>query len=68
MRTLVGEDWRLMSNKSGVTRLGFVVLLKLFELEGRFPLGRRSYRPRWVVYMAEQAKVDLDLSQERGAD
>ncbi|MEU0947883.1 hypothetical protein ABZ379_35045 [Streptomyces canus] len=26
-----------MANKSGTTRLGFSLLLKFFELEGRFP-------------------------------
>ncbi|MGQ4406205.1 hypothetical protein ACN6K4_000821 [Streptomyces hayashii] len=26
-----------MANKSGPTRLGFSLLLKFFELEGRFP-------------------------------
>ena len=35
--TLVGADWELVANKSGATRLGFAVLLKFFELEGRFP-------------------------------
>lgn len=29
------EDWRLVGNKSGATRLGFSLLLKFFELEGR---------------------------------
>ncbi|WP_228566902.1 hypothetical protein [Nocardia sp. SYP-A9097] len=37
--TLVGEDWRLLGNKSGATRVGFGLLLKFFELEGRFPAG-----------------------------
>ena len=27
----------LLGNKSGATRLGFAVLLKLFQAEGRFP-------------------------------
>ena len=35
--TLDEADWRLLANKSGGTRLGFVVMLKFFELEGRFP-------------------------------
>lgn len=32
--TLVDEDWQLVGNKSGVTRLGFALLLKSFEIEG----------------------------------
>ena len=34
--TLVGDDWKLVGNKSGVT--GWVaVLLKFFEIDARFP-------------------------------
>jgi hypothetical protein len=35
--TLVGDDWGLVGNKTGPTRLGFALLLKFFELEARFP-------------------------------
>ena len=35
--TLVGEDWSLVGNKTGATRLGFAVFLKFFEIEARFP-------------------------------
>jgi hypothetical protein len=35
--TLVEEDQPLVGHKTGATRLGFAVLLKFFELEGRFP-------------------------------
>ncbi|MGQ4334814.1 hypothetical protein [Streptomyces hayashii] len=35
--TPVVGDWGLVANKSGPTRLGFSLLLKFFELEGRFP-------------------------------
>jgi len=34
---LRAADRALLGNKSGVTRLGFAVLLKLFQGEGRFP-------------------------------
>ncbi|GAA3466566.1 hypothetical protein [Nonomuraea roseola] len=30
-------DWELVGNKTGATRLGFGLLLKFFEKEGRFP-------------------------------
>jgi hypothetical protein len=33
----VDGDWDLMANQSGATGLGFSLLLKFFELEGRFP-------------------------------
>ena len=35
--TLVEGDRPLVGIQSGATRLGFALLLKFFELEGRFP-------------------------------
>jgi len=35
--TLSAADRALLGNKSGATRLGFTMLLKLFQAEGRFP-------------------------------
>lgn len=43
------DDWKLLGklgNKTGVTRLRFALLLKFYELEGRFPAFRRKYRRR----------------------
>jgi hypothetical protein len=34
---LVDDDWRLVGNKTGPTRLGFALLLNFFELEARKP-------------------------------
>ncbi|WP_072691401.1 Tn3 family transposase [Rhodococcus marinonascens] len=59
--TLVGEDWRLVGNKSGATRLGFSLLLKFFELEARFPIGPEELPAAAVAYMAEQVKIDPAL-------
>lgn len=59
--TLVGEDWRLVGNKSGATRLGFGLLLKFFEPEGRFPTWPEELPAAAVAYMAEQVKVDPAL-------
>ncbi|MEV0108338.1 Tn3 family transposase [Nocardia sp. NPDC050799] len=56
--TLVGNDWRLVGNKSGATRLGFGVLLKFFELEARFPRSADEVPPAVVTYIAGQVKVD----------
>jgi hypothetical protein len=51
--TLVDDDWVLVANKSGATRLGFAVLSKFFELEGRFPrphaMAGRCPRPRCLM-------------------
>lgn len=38
--TLEEGDRELVGNKSGATRLGFALLLKFFQIEGRFPSPR----------------------------
>lgn len=55
--TLVEEDWRLISNKAGITRLGFTVLLKSFEFDGRFPQGPGDVPVEAVAYVAKQVGV-----------
>ena len=35
--TLVEGDWELVGDKVGAGRLGFAVILKFYEIEGRFP-------------------------------
>jgi len=60
--TLVDGGWVLVANKTGATRLGFAVLLKFFELEGRFP-RHASELPRAAVgYVAGQVKVGAEAS------
>lgn len=49
-----------MGNKSGVTRLGFAMLLKFFEIEARFPRSAEEVPVAAVAYVAEQVKVDPD--------
>jgi hypothetical protein len=56
--TLTGDDWRLVGNKSGVTRLGFTVLLKFYEIEGRFPAYPEEVPLAAVRYLASLVKVD----------
>jgi len=56
--TLVEDNWRLVGNKTGATRLGFSVMLKHFELEGRFPEQAAEIPQVVVDYMATQVKVD----------
>ncbi|RBQ18476.1 hypothetical protein DP939_18365 [Spongiactinospora rosea] len=55
--TLDEDEFALVGNKTGATRLGFSLMLKHFELEARFP--RREDVPRPAVeFMAGQVKVD----------
>lgn len=49
--TLVDGDWDLVANKSGTNRLGFSLLLKFFELEGRFPDVLEEVPPAAVEYV-----------------
>ncbi|MGY2092991.1 DUF4158 domain-containing protein [Nocardia gipuzkoensis] len=55
------NDWRLVGNKSGATRLGFALLLKFFEIEARFPRAAAEVPAAVVSYVAEQVKVDPAL-------
>jgi hypothetical protein len=55
--TLVDGDWDLVANKTGATRLGFSLLLKFFELEGRFPDILEEVPQAAVEYVAGLVKV-----------
>ncbi|MFD7490812.1 DUF4158 domain-containing protein [Streptomyces sp. NPDC059832] len=56
--TLVDGGWDLVvANKSGATRLGFSLMLKFFELEGRFPDVLEEVPSAAVEYVAELVKV-----------
>ena len=41
------SDLQSIGNKSGATRLGFVVALKYFPCEGRFPRGSQDVP--WLI-------------------
>ncbi|MEU7897959.1 Tn3 family transposase [Nonomuraea sp. NPDC049152] len=62
--TLLDGDWDLVGNKTGATRLGFGVLLKFFEQEGRFPRHAGEVPKAAVDYVAGQVKVDPALFAE----
>ena len=55
---LVGDDWRLLGNKTGATRLGFALMLKYVEIEGEFPDSGEQIPPCAVDFMADLVKVD----------
>jgi Domain of unknown function (DUF4158) len=52
--TLVGQDWSLVGNKTGTTRLGFALLLKFFEVEARFPRAAEELPDAAAGYVADQ--------------
>ncbi|MGW6506706.1 DUF4158 domain-containing protein [Streptomyces niveus] len=50
-------DWNLVANKTGPTRLGFCLMLKFFEMEGRFPEFIEEFPQPAVGYVAGLVKV-----------
>ena len=56
--TIDEEDQQLIDKKRGINRLGFALLLKFFQLKGRFP--EKQYEiPRVVrAFVAEQLGLD----------
>jgi Domain of unknown function (DUF4158) len=51
------EEKDLLANKNGPTRLGFAVMLKFFQHEGRFPRHRQEVPPAVVKYLARHVGV-----------
>lgn len=52
--TLSPSEREAVGNKAGPTRLGFAVLLKFFQLEGRFPRDAGEVPPAAIEYLAPQ--------------
>ena len=55
--TLDVENRTLMGNKTGATRLVFVVLLKFFQQEGRFPQHKKEIPSIVITYLSTQVGV-----------
>ena len=64
--TLRAADRALLGNKSGATRLGFAVLLKLFQADGRFPRSPEDVPVAAVEAVA--AQVGVPAAAWRGYD
>ncbi len=54
---LLPDERELLANKTGATRLGFAVLLKFFQIEGRFPMDPMEVPPVAVAHVAQQVGV-----------
>jgi hypothetical protein len=59
--TLLPGELTAVGNKSGATRLGFAILLKCLQYEGRFPRSRQEVAPEVVRFLATQVGVDATL-------
>lgn len=62
--TLLDDDWELVGNKTRATCLGFSLLLKCFEQEGRCSRHAGEVPKAAVDYVAGQVKVEPELSGE----
>ena len=55
---MLDADRELIANKYGPTLLGFVLILKFFEIEARFPRHVGEIPPAAVDFVARCVKVD----------
>src|SRR5919205_660419 len=58
--TLADEERALLTTKTGATRLAFALLLKVFQLAGRFPERRDDIAENVVAHVAAQVGVSPD--------
>jgi TnpA family transposase len=54
---LLPDEFALLGNKTGATRLGFALLLKAFQLDGRFPMAKHDIPGMVVAHVARQVSV-----------
>ena len=57
---LHASDRALLGNKTGATRLGFAILLKTFQLNGRFPYRLEEVPVAAVAAIASQIDVPAE--------
>ncbi|MBV9966407.1 MAG: DUF4158 domain-containing protein [Alphaproteobacteria bacterium] len=57
---LHGADRTLLGNKTGATRLGFAILLKMFQVNGRFPYRLEEVPVAAVEAIASQIEVPAE--------
>ncbi|MBE9039594.1 DUF4158 domain-containing protein [Oscillatoriales cyanobacterium LEGE 11467] len=58
--TLLPTELDLLTQRGATNRLGFAVLLKFYQYEGRFPMTPAEIPPAVVRYVADQLKCDPD--------
>ena len=58
--SLTNEECRLLDNKTAHGRLGFVVLLKYFQNEGRFPEHFNNVPLAVLTYLAKQLNIPIN--------
>ena len=63
--TLTVDDLGLLERKTGHTRLGFALLLKAFQYEGRFPEHKNDLPSAVVAHVAAQVGTCLAEAARR---
>ncbi|GGA58993.1 putative transposase [Kroppenstedtia guangzhouensis] len=59
--TFLPKEMQLVGNKTGETRIGFAVLLKVFQYQARFPATKKEIPKAVVSYIAKQINTDPQL-------
>ena len=62
--TIEIEEREAILRKKGANRLGFALLLKFFQREGRFPEKKNEISKVVQVFVAEQLGLPADLYQD----
>jgi hypothetical protein len=62
--TFLPDEATLLANKTGATRLGFAVLYKFFQHEGRFPRHRNEVPNAVIAYLAKCVHVPAKAFSE----
>jgi hypothetical protein len=62
--TLLPDELNLLTNKTDPSRLGFAVLLKCFQYEGRFPQYKGDIPLAVITHIAQQIHVAPEQFQE----
>jgi len=59
--TLQSGELALVEHKEGANRLGFALLLKYFQIDGRFPRHKHDLPIVAIAFVANQLDVSIDL-------
>ncbi len=62
--SLTDNELTLPANRTERSRLGFAVLIKFFQFEGRFPRNRREVPADGVRYLAKQLAVPAETFRD----
>jgi hypothetical protein len=62
--SLNADEWELLANRTDRSRLGIAVLLKFFQVEGRFPRDRKEIPVTVRDHLADQLGIEPDAFAE----